>query len=185
MLMKRFAVTMAMVLAGCAVVQGQTRKAAPAAPRTAPNGGLPKDAVANDNGTWTYTDAQQRRWIYSKTPFGYTRTQIEVAAGAKRPAGVPANAVAIGDGNYSWTGPDGKNWRLVPNPFGVSKLPADEPGTGVVAQTALKDVKARDQGDRVRFEVKTPMGTSSWEKKKSEMTADEKRIFAEQNGSGK
>ena len=36
-------------------------------------------------------------------------------------------------------------------------------------------------GDVVRFERKTPFGTAKWEKKKSELTDDERRILAQQN----
>ncbi len=34
---------------------------------------IPKDAVSNPDGTWSWTDKQGKKWIYAKTPFGVSR----------------------------------------------------------------------------------------------------------------
>src|SRR5258708_3701600 len=36
---------------------------------------IPKDAVESEPGTYRYTDAQGKRWVYRKTPFGVARAE--------------------------------------------------------------------------------------------------------------
>ena len=40
---------------------------------------IPKDAIANPNGTYTWTDKQGKKWNYAQSPFGMMRTQISDA----------------------------------------------------------------------------------------------------------
>jgi hypothetical protein len=58
-------------------------------------------------------------------------------------------------------------------PFGTTKSGTDAKSN--------PPVKAVEVGDRVRFERETPFGTSKWEKKKSELTDDERKILAQQS----
>jgi hypothetical protein len=90
---------------------------------------------------------------------------------------IPKDAVANPDGvSYTWTDKDGKKWIYARTPFGITKSPA-------AAQTADAPVmtKAVDKGDTVRFERPGPFGTISWEKKKTELTDEERGIFEGQN----
>jgi|GEM_PF-2103860 len=72
---------------------------------------VPKEAVANGNGGFDYTDAAGKKWVYTNTPFGVTRaaaTDSGVAGG-----GLSARATDLGDtvrfeqstpfGSRSWT----------------------------------------------------------------------------------
>ncbi len=73
--------------------------------------------------------------------------------------------------------------RQVETDKGV-ELQRDTPFGTATSGTDAKSsppVKAVEVGDVVRFERKTPFGTSKWEKKKSELTDDERKILAEQN----
>jgi hypothetical protein len=91
---------------------------------------LPGGATMVEPGTYTYTDAHGKKWIYRKTPFGLSRAEDKPA---------PADAV-----------------------------PAPPPGAGV---TATED------GDSVRFERPSPFGVYKWQKKKSDLTDDERAAW--------
>lgn len=93
---------------------------------------------------------------------------------------IPKDAVPNPDGKtYSYTDKEGKKWTYAKTPFGVMKIAAkDKPGD---APTDLNATKAIDKGDTVRFERPSPFGTVSWEKKKSDLTDDERHIFDTQN----
>ena len=58
---------------------GETKKAnrAQAAP---PATAIPAGAVETSPGTWQYTDAQGKAWIYRKTPWGVARAENKPAA---------------------------------------------------------------------------------------------------------
>jgi hypothetical protein len=120
-------ITIAMLCAAAVCAPGADKKASSAPPAVT----IPKDAVANPNGTYSYTDKQGKRWTYIKTPFGIVKRAADEAT--------------------------------------VKSAPPDPALT-----------KAIDKGDTVRFERKSPFGTISWEKKKSELTDDERHILDSQ-----
>lgn len=93
---------------------------------------IPKEAVANADGSYAYTDKSGRKWIYNKTPFGVSRMQDMGVAGS------------------SATEPKGQF------------------------------VKAFESGDSVRFERQSPFGTTKWEKKKTDLTDEERSILQQQ-----
>ena len=97
---------------------------------------IPKDAVKNEDGTYSYTDQQGQKWLYVSTPFGVMR-----------------NAVKEGDSQAA--------------PQATSHTSA---ATRVI-----------DKGDTVRFEQPGPFGAISWEKKKTELTDQERQIVDAQN----
>ena len=132
---------------------------------------IPKDAVANADGTWSYTDKQGKHWTYSNTPFGVSRASADVATNAKLPAGLPKGAVRNSDGNFTWTDKDGKKWIFANTPFGLART----------AVPSASDWKVTDKGDTVRFErPASPMGPTVWEKKKTELTAEERSVYEAQ-----
>jgi hypothetical protein len=89
---------------------------------------------------------------------------------------IPKDAVANPDGTYSYTDKDGKKWNYVKTAFGITRFPArDQPAAA--APPDISRVKVFDKGDTVRFERPGAMGPLSWEKKKSELTDEERRIF--------
>jgi len=94
---------------------------------------------------------------------------------------IPKDATPNPDGTYSWTDKAGKQWIYSKTPFGISKT--EDMGAGPAALASQpKDsfIKATDSGDSVKFERKTPFGVTKWERKKSELTDDERRVFEQQ-----
>ena len=101
-----------------------------AEPRTSVSGKLtvPKGAVESEPGTFHYTDAQGKKWIYRQTPFGVARLHDAAdsdAPGSKdasQPQGglyrKPAPAPDLGAGTKATA--DGDTIRFErPGPFGV------------------------------------------------------------------
>lgn len=99
-----------------------------------------------------------------------------------QPVTIPADATANADGTFSWTDKQGKKWTFVKTPFGVIR---SEAMPAPAASASLVGVKAFDEGDKVRFEQPSPFGVIKWEKKRTEMTDEERdlvtRQAAEQN----
>ncbi len=125
---------------------------------------IPKDAVPNGDGSFTWTDKKGAKWLYKKTPFGVSKTEA-----------IKPESQAEGQ-------PQPKT-REVETDKGV-ELQRDTPFGTTKSLTDTKSsppIKAVEVGDVVRFERKTPFGTSKWEKKKSELTDDERKILAQQN----
>ena len=72
---------------------------------------LPAGAKQVESGTYTFTDAQGKKWIYRKTPFGLARWE-------DKPAEVTAAPAASGDGIVARE--DGDTIRFErPGPFGT------------------------------------------------------------------
>ncbi len=96
---------------------------------------------------------------------------------------IPADATANPDGTYSYTDKAGKQWTYNKTPFGISKIENVSAGSGgaMTAAPAPSTVKSTDHGDTVLFEKPTPFGTSKWEKKKSELSDEERSIFQSQH----
>ena len=94
------------------------------------------------------------------------------------PLTIPKDAKPGENGTFKYTDKDGKKWIYNTTPFGVSRMadmgPAPEYYTAPVASKAI------DLGDTVRFEQPGPFGIMHWEKKKSELTDDERKVLDNQ-----
>jgi hypothetical protein len=103
-----------------------------------------------------------------------------------RPVTIPQDAVANPDGSYTWTDKDGSKWFFRRTPFGVSKSPAAgqsqlwQHKSSQPAQTQPV-TKAVESGDIVHFERTNPFGVTRWDKKKSDLNDEERKILAEQS----
>jgi glucose/arabinose dehydrogenase len=99
-----------------------------------------------------------------------------------QPLTIPSDAVAKPDGSYSYTDKSGKKWIYNKTPFGVSKMQDVGEGAADPFVTTPKEqlIKTTDAGDTVKFERQTPFGVTKWEKKKSDMTDEERHIFESQ-----
>ena len=111
-----------------------TKKAAAKKAPTAQPLTIPKDAVPNADGTYSYTDKAGKKWLYAKTPFGISKTEDVTAASSAAPATAPAG----------------------------------------------QEVKAIDKGDTVTFQRNTPFGATTWDKKKTDLTDEERHILEAQ-----
>jgi hypothetical protein len=72
------------------------KKKAPPAPQVLT---IPADAVANPNGTYSYTDKDGKKWVYTKTPFGVTKAPVsDTPESASTPSDLSATkAIDKGD----------------------------------------------------------------------------------------
>jgi len=98
---------------------------------------VPKGAVETEPGTFRYTDADGKKWIYRKTPFGVAKLEDKPAdaADAAKPAADPAAGIkATEDGDvvrFERTGP-----------FGVYKWQKKKSELDEVERTALERARA-------------------------------------------
>jgi hypothetical protein len=96
---------------------------------------------------------------------------------------VPKDAVKNADGTWNYTDKQGRKWVYVNTPFGIMKTDVtDSESRPAAAPNA--STKVIDKGDSVRFEQSGPFGPIAWEKKKSDLTDQERQMVdAQQNQS--
>ena len=92
--------------------------------------------------------------------------------GPPQPVTIPKDAVEIQPGVWEAKDAEGKTWHYRKTPFGIRKYEPENPSSKL--EEDAKRIKATDLGDKVRFERRTPFGSSTWEKKKSELNEVEK-----------
>jgi hypothetical protein len=94
---------------------------------------------------------------------------------------IPKDAVPNSDGvSYAWTDKQGKKWTYTKTPFGIMKAPVNDT-PAAAAPAALSGTKAIDKGETVRFERAGPFGVTSWEKTKTDLNDDERRLLESQD----
>jgi hypothetical protein len=97
---------------------------------------------------------------------------------------IPDGAKLVEPNLYRYTDSDGKTWNYRQTPFGISKWEETSAPAAQPAPESSHDKSApvvvTDLGDRYRFEKKTPFGQSSWTRKKSELTDEEKALTRDQ-----
>jgi hypothetical protein len=104
----------------------------------------------------------------------------KTTAPAPQAVTIPKDAIPNADGvSYIYTDKQGKKWTFTKTPFGIMKAPYAEAQAGPPQDWS--STKAIDQGETVRFERPGPFGTMSWEKKKPELTDDERRVLDRQS----
>ena len=118
--------------------------------------------------------------------------QAEVAPGTKKaaakkttaptiePLKLPAGAVQVDAVTYTYTDVKGKKWIYRQTPFGLSR--AEDKPVEPAAAAAPVYVTAVDAGDTVKFERPGPFGVYRWEKKKTELTDDERAAWERSRG---
>ncbi len=96
---------------------------------------------------------------------------------------IPKGAVQDADGNYAFTDKQGKKWLYRQTPFGVVRKPdaGESPAAAKASEFSGQSVKVTDAGDTVKFERQSPFGPAKWEKKKSDLTDDEKALLQQQS----
>src|SRR4051794_39460830 len=94
---------------------------------------------------------------------------------------VPADATPVGPYAWRYTAKEGKAWLYRRTPFGLSKV-QEQPMTAAPTMPPPPKVKVEDKGDSYRFEKPTPMGPRVWERKKAELTEEEKTFVTAERG---
>jgi len=89
---------------------------------------------------------------------------------------LPAGAVPGERGTYTFTDEKGTKWIYFETPFGLAKR-EDKPAAEESTLPRGAVVNAFEDGDKVRFERPGPFGTYKWEKKKSDLDADERAAW--------
>ncbi|MGD1072337.1 MAG: hypothetical protein ABSB15_19610 [Bryobacteraceae bacterium] len=111
-------------------------------------------------------------------------TSKKAAAKKLQPLSIPKDAVQNLDGTYSYTDKAGKKWKYVNTPFGVMRSEDSTDGPAPAA-APVRWTKATDNGETVTFERQTPFGPVRAEKKKSDLTADERAFLDSQTAPSK
>ena len=89
---------------------------------------------------------------------------------------LPAGAKKVETGTYTYTDAQGKKWIYRQTPFGLSKA-EDKPAPESAAAPAGIVTTATEDGDTIRFERPGPFGVYRWQKKKTDLTDDEKAAW--------
>jgi hypothetical protein len=94
---------------------------------------------------------------------------------AAQPVAIPADAVETTPGTFAYTDPQGKKWLYRKTPFGVAKVEDKEAPAPAAAAPQPAKVKATEEGDTIHFERPGPFGVYKWNRKKAELSDDERR----------
>jgi len=109
---------------------------------------IPAGAKETEPGTYTYTDAAGKKWIYRETPFGIARLEDKTEA----------------------------DETVRQTPFGTVKTPA-APAVRSDLEADRKEIDATtavEDGEYVRFERPGPFGVYRWKKKKTDLSGVER-----------
>jgi len=110
------------------------------------------------------------------------KTTTKPAPPVAQPLTIPADATPNPDGTYAYTDKAGKQWIYSKTPFGVSKIQNMGSAPSGFNTTPKEElIKSVDQGDTEKFSKQTPFGATTWEKKKSDLTDEERAIYQSQH----
>ena len=90
---------------------------------------------------------------------------------------LPPGAKQVDPATYTFTDPQGKKWIYRKTPFGLARIEDKPVEASSAPVSAGAEITAKEDGDTIRFERPGPFGTYRWEKKKSDLTEDEKAAW--------
>ncbi len=91
---------------------------------------------------------------------------------------LPAGAVLVEPNTYTFTDAKGKKWIYRKTPFGLSRAEdKPTPATEAAVPPSGAGITATEDGDTIHFERPSPFGVYRWEKKKSDLTDDERAAW--------
>ncbi len=170
--MKTIALTLLAAALGCAQSQSSDSTTPPApktvhgvvtAPSRTPPRIAPQAGAAAPNQKPKPSPAQQK-----------AEAQSQVQS-------IPAGAKQVEPNLYRYTDSNGKTWNYRQTPFGISRWEEKSTPAAEAAPAKREPVVVTDLGDSYRFEQKTPFGNSTWIRKKSELTDEEKALAGDQH----
>jgi hypothetical protein len=109
-----------------------------------------------------------------KKPFTPNKTPVQKAPAPALT--IPDSAVQVNPNLYRYTDSSGKAWLYRKTPFGIARYEESAVSAPEPAPSKSEPTVVTDLGDSYRFERKTPFGGSSWVRKKTELTDDEKAL---------
>ena len=104
-----------------------------------------------------------------------------VAKAAPGPVTIPKDAVEIEPGLFQANDAAGKVWHYTRTPFGVRRFEPQNHEDTTAAEAARIMVDGED-ANGVRFERKTPFGSTKWSRKKGDLNAAEKMALERHAG---
>ena len=111
-----------------------------------------------------------------------TKKKAAAVPAAPQAITIPKDAVPNADGTtFTYTDKQGKKWTYAKTPFGIMKSAVSDNAAAAAPATDAGLTKAIDKGESVRFERPGPFGTIAYEKKKAELSDDERHILETQN----
>lgn len=117
-----------------------------------------------------------------------TPSKPKVAA-APAAVQIPKGAVETEPGTFRFTDTQGKKWIYNKTPFGIARREDKGEAAAAVAAPAPTEkeqkVRATDKGDVVAFERPGPFGVYRWERKKSELSEQERGWLNENTASAR
>ncbi len=181
--------------------KAKTKAAPSAAPAAAPGAhnkpptGITQLPPANAKTAPARTAPAASKTKPKPTPAAKSASDRKAKAQSAPTMAIPAGAKLVEANLYRYTDSNGKTWNYRQTPFGISRweetsTPGAQPAPRSEAAPSNQKsdpVAVTDLGDSYRFEKKTPFGHSSWIRKKSELTDEEKTYTSsaiERQGSG-
>jgi len=130
----------------------------------------------------------QKSSAQNKKPAQPSKTPADQNAKAQaQTQSIPAGAKLVEPNLYRYTDSSGKTWNYRQTPFGISKWEETSAAASQPDQTSSQlkgePVQVTDLGDSFRFQKKTPFGGSTWVRRKSELTDEEKVLVGNQQTS--
>ena len=125
---------------------------------------IPPTAVDQGNGSFRYVDAKGMAWLYQKTPFGISRSPETTPSGQ-----------GVGQTPFGPSKSQGGANSAVAAPTVVKTGNVDDPNAKATAVA---------KGDMIEFTKPSPFGVTKWQKKKTDLTSDEQKIWARMQPKG-
>jgi hypothetical protein len=106
-------------------------------------------------------------------------TPAKPAAPIAQPLVIPKDAVAQPEGTYKYTDKQGRHWVFSNTPFGVSRMEdVTNPNAPAAEKQAPSFDKFTEDSDVIHFERQSPFGSMKWDRKKSELSEEERQAIA-------
>lgn len=110
------------------------------------------------------------------------RPSVKDVPPSKPPSGIPADSKYVEVGTWRHVDAQGKAWLYKKTPFGVMKNPegaqeARDKRAAEVAPDPTVLIKVQEEDDTLKFSRPGPFGVYTWKKKKTDLSADEKKVW--------